>query len=416
MRQLKLIKATYQVTTPMFLGGTDPRTAELRVPSIRGALRFWWRALAWQRLGGDLKRIQREEASLFGSSEQQIGQSRFLLDIELPGGEPRVLKQRQLLRYEYSKRTNDIVGPGVRYLGYGLMHAFKSKSTGTHAGELSRGCLAAGFQFTLKLLLKPNISQEQAEQLRDALRCLGLFGGLGSRARKGFGSVVLVSLDGEAYCPDPASFSDEVARLSEPDPTLDAPPAYSAFGKHSRVGILIAPPDITSGLATLNAFGEELVWFRSNGRGAGSTREVLRRPTTREERRFWGDHDLMLKAAKGQKVQQAPERIAFGLPHNYYFSSSRGSAQISPENYNRRASPLFIHVHHLPSRDPFIVVTFLPALFLPPREHISIQGGAKKSSVKFDQENIWRPIDDLFEHLIERPLNNKIHFKILRGA
>ena len=34
-----------EIVTPLFLGGADPNKAELRAPSIKGALRFWWRAL-----------------------------------------------------------------------------------------------------------------------------------------------------------------------------------------------------------------------------------------------------------------------------------------------------------------------------------------------------------------------------------
>jgi len=44
------IKATYKIVTPMFLGGAD-HEEEIRVPSIKGALRFWWRALAWGAIG-----------------------------------------------------------------------------------------------------------------------------------------------------------------------------------------------------------------------------------------------------------------------------------------------------------------------------------------------------------------------------
>src|SRR5271165_1850963 len=77
------ITATLEVTTPLFLGGVDPTSSvELRAPSIKGALRFWWRALAWSRHGGDLdsvrlERIRSEEARLFGAAgeEGQAGKS-----------------------------------------------------------------------------------------------------------------------------------------------------------------------------------------------------------------------------------------------------------------------------------------------------------------------------------------------------
>jgi CRISPR-associated protein Cmr1 len=41
------ILAEYEITTPMFLGGGVPQDVDLRPPSIKGMLRFWWRAMKW---------------------------------------------------------------------------------------------------------------------------------------------------------------------------------------------------------------------------------------------------------------------------------------------------------------------------------------------------------------------------------
>ena len=46
------IEATYRVVTPMFCGGAGAGSAELRMPSFKGVLRFWWRALARPRTAG----------------------------------------------------------------------------------------------------------------------------------------------------------------------------------------------------------------------------------------------------------------------------------------------------------------------------------------------------------------------------
>lgn len=40
------LTVTLKAVTPMFLGGAEPnKIAELRAPSIKGALRFWYRAI-----------------------------------------------------------------------------------------------------------------------------------------------------------------------------------------------------------------------------------------------------------------------------------------------------------------------------------------------------------------------------------
>ncbi|WP_143108945.1 type III-B CRISPR module RAMP protein Cmr1, partial [Bathymodiolus thermophilus thioautotrophic gill symbiont] len=46
---MKTIVATYRIITPMFISGAKVTEAELRIPSIKGAIRFWWRALNWQK-------------------------------------------------------------------------------------------------------------------------------------------------------------------------------------------------------------------------------------------------------------------------------------------------------------------------------------------------------------------------------
>ena len=67
------IEATYRIVTPMFCSGADQKSAELRVPSFKGALRFWWRSLMWGRVSR-VEDLQQKEAALFGASEQKTGQ------------------------------------------------------------------------------------------------------------------------------------------------------------------------------------------------------------------------------------------------------------------------------------------------------------------------------------------------------
>lgn len=41
---METLTFTCKIITPMFLAGADGQTPELRAASIKGALRFWWRA------------------------------------------------------------------------------------------------------------------------------------------------------------------------------------------------------------------------------------------------------------------------------------------------------------------------------------------------------------------------------------
>lgn len=57
------ITFTCETITPMFLSGADGQTPELRAPSIKGALRFWWRAMNGHL---SLEELRKKEADLFG--------------------------------------------------------------------------------------------------------------------------------------------------------------------------------------------------------------------------------------------------------------------------------------------------------------------------------------------------------------
>jgi CRISPR-associated protein Cmr1 len=59
-----------EVVTPLFLGGADGKTAELRPPSIRGAMRFWFRAMMGGIVGGNIEALKKLEADVFGDTDK----------------------------------------------------------------------------------------------------------------------------------------------------------------------------------------------------------------------------------------------------------------------------------------------------------------------------------------------------------
>jgi CRISPR-associated protein Cmr1 len=65
-----------EVVTPLFMGGADPKFAEIRAQSIKGLLRFWWRA---HQKETDIKKLREKENRIFGSTD---GKSRFSISVE----------------------------------------------------------------------------------------------------------------------------------------------------------------------------------------------------------------------------------------------------------------------------------------------------------------------------------------------
>jgi CRISPR-associated protein Cmr1 len=65
---MQSITFTCETITPMFLAGADGTTPELRAPSIKGALRFWWRAMNGHLSLEDLKA---KEDEIFGGTDNR---------------------------------------------------------------------------------------------------------------------------------------------------------------------------------------------------------------------------------------------------------------------------------------------------------------------------------------------------------
>ena len=165
------ISATFEIITPMFLGNSDQNATAIRPTSIKGALRFWWRAMNGHL---DLKVLAEKEAKLFGSTDHggvfslavsSVG--KFQAQTDWPPKDPNASSS---------------------YMGYGLI---QDKTNIEH-----REAIPAGLSFTVTLTFQSSISNEDKQSVQTAVEAFGLFGSLGSRARRGFGSVQLTQLNG----------------------------------------------------------------------------------------------------------------------------------------------------------------------------------------------------------------------------
>jgi CRISPR-associated protein Cmr1 len=393
------IEITYNVVTPLFCGGAGGDTAEVRVPSIKGVLRWWWRALAWPRYPGTeaerLRAIHRDEAALFGSAEG--GKSKVILRL-LPSAATACVAKGEVLTTAGGR-----VGDGARYLGYGVMEAFDNAKKQIKAGQLTRPCLAAPLEIKLALRVH-HLEPSQRAALLGAVQAMGLLGGLGAKSRKGYGSLVLkeVSIDGNAIWVAPISIDvlhAEIARLlpgTEPQSPL-AP--YTALSPTTRV-VLVPGRDRQLPIELLDLIGREMMRYRSWGHHG----KVL---TFEREENFKDDHDLMKQDAPQRSNH--PRRIVFGLPHNY---GRDPKDQVGPGDNkvtDRRASPLLIHVH-VCGTTPVAVLSFLPARFLPKGDQATIRVGGPRVRIAGDP-TLWQPIHGFLARFLDPP-----HRERFRGA
>jgi CRISPR-associated protein Cmr1 len=392
---MTVLTATYRIVTPMFIGNAEQKADSVRPPSIKGALRFWWRALNWGRCLWDvrgqeseaLKRLYQEEARLFGSAadEDGAGQGRFLLNIQYAG---RSLEPEQL----------PPANSGHQYLlGQGLYHFSK---------KYLRSALEPG-ELRLRLLFRAKTPNEDQKSVAQALLIMGLLGGIGSRARKGFGSLAIQALEGtDLRVPNNFdALRETLTRLIAV--RSDDPPPYTAFSIQSRIDSIPATTASQNAWALLGEIGGEMQLYRSwgqNGKVAGKS----------AEKNFSDDHDLARQAALGEPVSTHPRRAVFGLPHNYFFSSLAAPHNkldintVSPQpgggwsdiGGGRRASPLFIHLHEFPDKSQAGILALLPAQFLPEGWQIGLKNKGPVRRVLVDPD--WAVLHRFMDRFTNR--------------
>jgi CRISPR-associated protein Cmr1 len=166
------LSITFETVTPLFLGGADPKqSAELRAPSIKGALRFWYRAINPE--------YWKDESKIFGSTD--TGQGAFLMRLSNP-----VTASEQWNKNYYKALNKDEhLGPafiknGITYLGYSLDMKGNTKRFISPATTIN-----------IQLVLRQNPESHLKNALLASIWLLGHIGGLGSRSRRGFGTVAL---------------------------------------------------------------------------------------------------------------------------------------------------------------------------------------------------------------------------------
>ena len=353
---MRKITATFRIVTPMFIAGADQQCAELRAPSFKGALRWWYRALYPQA-------DPHEEFHIFGGTDKNEGQACFLLRLPKRGQQllDGAIKDR---RWEFSK---------VAYLGYGVIDRRPTGNTKSNGDPEKkpmtiRPYLREGSRFSLEILFKPrraDVSEEdyraRCHKVKKALWALIMMGGLGARSRKGFGSLVVEKIEGMSSLPTLLPEDREALQsalqefLAEFDFTqVGQCPEHTCFSVSSRSVVTRSQGGPMEALEWLGDTIHKYRSYQSPDRMACVT----------------DDHHIMREWIKtGKKPSSIPKRAAFGLPHNYFFTSlggKKGDINLMDDaKKGRRAAPLLFHIHEFPSSMACVVATFLPARLIP---------------------------------------------------
>lgn len=148
-----------RIITPTFLHGISKNVVEFREASFKGALRYWWRAITgWT----ETSEMYKRECELFGDSNDIKGKSPVRIKIEAV---EEIQGHYYLLPHKDNARMKAFM-PGSKY----IIHLF---------------------------------SKENIELYNSIMQAAIIMGGVGKRSRRGFGSSVIESIDGQAVGMDP---------------------------------------------------------------------------------------------------------------------------------------------------------------------------------------------------------------------
>lgn len=148
-----------QVVTPMFLAGADPRgDPELRAPAIKGAMRWWFRAMMGGLLGDHKERdLQELESLVFGDTTQTS-----LVKVQILDGHLQMQDRARL----------------------------PHKTGGQRA---CRKAIDVGSRFCIRLAPRVGRDALAFDVAKQSLILLLNLGGLGARSRRAFGSLSSVN-------------------------------------------------------------------------------------------------------------------------------------------------------------------------------------------------------------------------------
>ncbi|MDX2305771.1 MAG: type III-B CRISPR module RAMP protein Cmr1 [Microscillaceae bacterium] len=338
---MKTITFTCETITPMFLSGADGQTPELRPPSIKGALRFWWRAMNGELApDNNYLNLKNTEQNIFGGTggfkwnNKKIEAERSHFNIRISNVSESIYHAK-----------NDFDGDGLKYFFYLIVPDNK----GTSMKENDEALKNTSFDII--------ISADEEDALLDACASFWLltyFGGLGSRARRGGGSFYIKNVfDEENILQDKLQMmpTDNIKDFL----TKSLKDAAKIIQKGTKTTISNKYSTLQSKHIYISTQG------KPNWKGAlneiGALMKNFRTDTQKDpEQRKYTQTTLNKKAA-------------FGLPISVRNEQPQVVEFDKKDDFNHRSSPLYISVVKLRDRYYWTLV-YLQGEFMPPNTKI----------------------------------------------
>ncbi len=324
---MKTITAALELITPCFCGGAQPEVqAEVRAPSIRGQLRWWFRILGgFKSLAS--RSLPEQENFVFGfAGSVKAESSRLLVRVRGASSAPTsvVAKDAEALR----------AGAGTD-LGYLLFPLQRIRRAVFEPPQLPR------FELQLVWRGEPPLGDD----LQALVTIYGHLGSLGFRSRRAFGAL---------------AFQETAPPLA---------PAFQRFTASQRLIVKKLAAQSANDAVTVLAR-----WLR--GWRAYSRIQDRRRPEPRGPGFKWAksDHDAAYQ-------HHIPEtyRPALGLPIHQHFSTRGRPVEwrfnpVSPHGEGRFASPVILRPYRAGPHQWQALVIFVDSRQWPAGKKVFIDG------------------------------------------
>lgn len=348
----------------MFLGGAERQMVDLRVPSFKGLMRFWWRAM---NCSLPLHEMKGREAEMFGGGGEKGRRSGVTIRIKTRFTSEdigRSLWKEIPFREKVSKRGKEYKVPekydGVAYLLYSVFMLNE------------RPYLKTGLSFSIDF---SSFSDDMLRQSVASFWSLAYLGGIGSRARRGGGNIVVTDVADEGNVLEETDLNfilngrsnDEIgnwlvenykkarAVVNEDRKTR----FISEYPNLSISRFIISNTSFSTWKEALNEIGEKFMHFRTSNRG-----------------------DVFGTAA-------------FGLPRNHVSTNKEG--------VNRRSSPLIFKILKSKNNECYWMALRLAGEFLP--KNVVLKDGGRSQRPTYEKvDEFWNELKKHGkEHILSVP-------------
>jgi len=344
---MRKVEIELMTVTPLFLGGSDPRSGqppELRPPSFRGAMRYWYRAALGGVVGDNWQEVRKLEGKVFGiTSEGGEGKSQ---GSDQGMGSPvsvRISSIENLSSLDFQKGRQK-PPPGKDYLFWSMAES-GSRERGNY--QPARKYIQEGKTFSVVLASRFSHNPSSYE-LRHAVYAFWLavhLGGIGARSRRMAGSLIpkkVQTIEGITFGVGSSKIEDIAKYLNENiqiirdnikrDLSLSPKLPGGQFSRYDvlnpqycQIWVLGVYPNSET---ALNEIGSKLRDFRNR-----------RDP----------DHREVYKWLSNKQKIKTVERSQFGLPLVYRYTNGPSGTIIArlqqgseSDKIERRASPLWL--------------------------------------------------------------------------